>query len=122
MPAANLIQSARLLRVLLPANFVRSAFAAPEPLPRRPNVLFLFTDDQQADTIHALGNSQIRTPNVDRLIGEGVTFTNAYIMGGSSPGVRPPSRASLLSGRSLWNIDNQGIWNYEILTRSIPVS
>ncbi len=81
---------------------------------RRPNVLFLFTDDQQADTIHALGNSHIRTPNIDRLIAQGTTFTNAYIMGASSPGVCLPSRASLLSGRSLWNIDNQGIWGYEI--------
>ena len=33
----------------------------------RPNVLFLFSDDQRADTIAALGNSQIRTPNLDRL-------------------------------------------------------
>lgn len=80
----------------------------------RPNVLFLFTDDQQADTIRALGNPHIRTPNIDRLAGRGTAFTNAYIMGGSSPGVCLPSRASLLTGRTLWNIDNQGIWGYEI--------
>jgi len=81
---------------------------------QRPNVLFLFTDDQQADTIRALGNPLILTPNIDRLVAQGTAFTNAYIMGGSSPGVCLPSRAALLSGRSLWNLDNQGIWGYEI--------
>ena len=91
-----------------------TTLAAPESQPRRPNVLFLFTDDQQADTIHALGNDAIRTPNIDRLVAGGTAFTNAYIMGASSPGVCLPSRASLLSGRTLWNIDNQGIWGYEI--------
>jgi len=80
----------------------------------RPNVLFLFTDDQQADMVRALGNPHIQTPHTDRLVGEGLAFTNAYIMGGSSPGVCLPSRASLLSGRTLWNLDNQGIWGFEI--------
>jgi len=93
------------------------AVAAAEPA-SRPNVLFLFTDDQQADTINALDNPHIRTPHIDRLVRDGLSFTNAYIMGGSSPGVCLPSRASLLSGRSLWNIDNQGIWGYEISSKN----
>ena len=80
----------------------------------QPNVLFLFTDDQRFDTIHALGNEDIKTPNMDRLAHSGVAFTNAYIMGGSSPAVCSPSRASLFSGRTLWNLENQGIWWYEI--------
>jgi arylsulfatase A-like enzyme len=89
---------------------------------RRPNVLFLFTDDQQADAIGALGNPHIHTPHTDRLVREGVTFSNAYIMGSSSPGVCLPARASLLSGRTLWNLDNQGVWGYEIPERdkSLP--
>ena len=102
-----------LMLAFLPAAPSR---AAPEPV-RRPNVLFLFTDDQQADTIHALGNSHIRTPHIDRLAAGGTAFTNAYIMGGSSPGVCLPSRACLLSGRTLWNIANQGVWSYEIPER-----
>jgi len=80
----------------------------------RPNVLFLFTDDQRNDTINALGNPHILTPNMDRLARSGVAFTNAYIMGASSPAVCAPSRASLFSGRTLWNLENQGIWGYEI--------
>lgn len=80
----------------------------------RPNVLFILSDDQQYDTIGALGNEMIETPQIDSLAKSGVAFRNAYIMGGSSPGVCSPSRASLLTGRTLWNIENQGIWGYEI--------
>jgi arylsulfatase A-like enzyme len=79
-----------------------------------PNVLFLFTDDQRQDTIHAWGNRDIQTPNIDRLARSGTSFRNAYIMGASSPGVCLPSRASLLTGRTIWNIECQGIWGYEI--------
>lgn len=79
-----------------------------------PNVLFLFTDDQRQDTIHAWGNEAIQTPNIDRLAESGTSFRNAYIMGGSSPGVCLPSRASLLTGRTLWNVECQGIWRFEI--------
>lgn len=81
---------------------------------KKPNVLFLFSDDQQADTIRALGNTHIRTPNLDRLVAMGTTFTNAYIMGGSSPAVCSPSRASLMTGRTLWNLECQGLWGFEI--------
>ena len=45
---------------------------------RRPNVLVVFTDMQRADTIAALGNPVIRTPNLDRLVREGTAFTSCY--------------------------------------------
>jgi arylsulfatase A-like enzyme len=45
---------------------------------QRPNILLLFADQQRADTIGALGNPVIRTPALDRLVREGVTFTSAY--------------------------------------------
>ncbi len=44
----------------------------------KPNILFIFTDQQRADTIAALGNPIIKTPNLDRLVAEGVAFTNAF--------------------------------------------
>ena len=44
----------------------------------KPNVLYIMTDQQRFDTIAALGNSQIYTPNMDRLVKRGVTFTNCY--------------------------------------------
>ena len=61
----------------------------------RPNVLWVCTDQQRFDTIHALGNEHIRTPNLDRLIAEGVAFTRAY----SQSPICTPSRASFLTGR-----------------------
>ena len=81
---------------------------------RPPNILFLFTDDQRQDSIHAWGNEGIATPNMDRLAHDGLSFRNAYIMGGSSPAVCSPSRASLMTGRTLWNIECQGMWGFEI--------
>lgn len=71
---------------------------------KRPNVLFLLTDDQRADTIHALGNPAIQTPNLDRLARASMVFRNAYCMGGSVPAVCLPSRVMLLSGRSLFHV------------------
>ena len=65
------------------------------PETARPNILWLCTDQQRYDTIRALGNSRINTPNIDRLIGEGVAFERAYCQ---SP-VCTPSRASFLTGR-----------------------
>ena len=44
----------------------------------RPNILFIMTDQQRFDTIAALGNPDIYTPNLDGLVRRGVTFTQAY--------------------------------------------
>ena len=44
----------------------------------QPNILFILTDMQRADTIAALGNPVIKTPNLDRLVREGTSFTNAF--------------------------------------------
>ena len=46
---------------------------------RRPNILWYCTDQQRFDTIRALGNTQIRTPNIDRLVADGMAFRNAYV-------------------------------------------
>jgi len=75
---------------------------------KRPNILFLFTDDQRFDTIHALGNDQIATPNMDRLVARGTACTDAYIMGGSAAAVCMPSRAMLMTGRTLYHLQAQG--------------
>ncbi len=75
---------------------------------KRPNILFLFTDDQRFDTINALGYSEIATPNMDRLVRAGTAFRNAYIMGGSCGAVCMPSRAMLMTGRTLYHLDRQG--------------
>ena len=71
---------------------------------RRPNVLFLLADDQQFDTIRALGNPAIHTPNLDRLVARGTAFRNAYIVGGNVPAVCCPSRAMIHTGRPFFRI------------------
>ena len=75
---------------------------------KRPNILFLFTDDQRFDTLSALGNSEIHTPNMDKLVRQGTAFKHAHIMGGTSGAVCMPSRAMMLSGRTLFSIERQG--------------
>lgn len=110
----TVVSSRFFLTLLLSAACCASGWSAPS----KPNVLFLFTDDQPVGTIHALGASHIRTPNMDRLVAGGTAFTNAYIMGGSSPGVCLPSRAMLMSGRTLWNIESRGMWGYEISSKN----
>ncbi len=47
----------------------------------QPNVLLLFSADQRADTLGALGNADIRTPALDGLTQQGTAFTRAYCMG-----------------------------------------
>lgn len=74
----------------------------------RPNILFLLTDDQRFDTIHALGNPDIITPNMDFLVSRGAAFTQAHIPGGSSGAVCMPSRAMINSGRRLYDLCGQG--------------
>ncbi|MGH7484933.1 MAG: sulfatase family protein, partial [bacterium] len=61
---------------------------------KRPNVLFLMADQFRFDAIRALGNGDIYTPNIDRLVGRGVTLTNTY----SQCPVCVPSRYTIRTG------------------------
>jgi len=61
-----------------------------------PNIVFLLSDDQRPDTIAALGNSIIRTPNLDELVKAGTSFTRAVC---ANP-ICTPSRAEILTGVS----------------------
>jgi arylsulfatase A-like enzyme len=79
----------------------------------KPNVLVLLTEDQNIYTIAALGNKEISTPNLDKLVADGTTFTNAHVNGGLSGAICQPSRAMLLTGRTLFNIDRQARDNQE---------
>ena len=92
---------ARLACLLLPVT----AFAAAAG---QPNILFLFTDDQSFETIRALGHTDIDTPNLDRLVARGTTFTHTYNMGSWQPAVCVASRTMLNTGRSLWDAQIAG--------------
>jgi len=86
------------LVVLLTGMMTINAVAAPQ----KPNILFIFADDQCYDTIGALGNDEVKTPNLDRLATSGVSFRNTYNMGGWNGAVCVASRAMLNTGRMVW--------------------
>ncbi len=73
--------------------------------PSKPNIVFIFADDMTYTAINALGNNEIRTPNLDRLVDQGTTFTHAYNMGAWNGAVCVASRAMIISGRSVWDVN-----------------
>src|SRR5260221_5169638 len=76
---------------------------APGAEPRRPNFVFVYTDDQRWDAMGVVQREQgergrfpwLKTPNMDRLASEGVRFRNAFVVNS----LCAPSRASYLTGR-----------------------
>lgn len=66
---------------------------------KKMNVVFILSDDQRYNTIHALGNNDIITPNLDKLVQMGTSFTRAHIMGGRQGAICMPSRVMMLTGR-----------------------
>lgn len=81
----------------------------------RPNILFLFADDQRADTIGAWGNPHIRTPNLDRLAAAGFSFRGNYCFGGNSGAVCVPSRAMLMSGKTWFHVNTATLEGTKLL-------
>ena len=87
------------------------AFAACQPASEDHgplNVVIFYTDDQRFDTIAALGNDEIITPNLDRLVREGTAFTHAHTMGGLHGALCAPSRSMLMTGRSMFSLLGPG--------------
>ena len=70
---------------------------------KKPNILFILADDQAYNTIGALGNEEVITPNLDKLVESGVSFTHAYNMGGWHGAVCVASRTMFNTGRTVWN-------------------
>ena len=88
-----------------PASFVLSLFLclpAPAFSAEQKDILFLFADDFAFDCVHALGNEEVATPNIDRLVERGTTFTHAYNMGAWGGAVCVASRTMLVTGKFVW--------------------
>ncbi len=98
------------LCVCLLLGFAGDACITPaaEPFPR-PNVLLLLADDQRADTIAALGNRLIETPNLDALVNRGLVFRRATC---SYP-ICYVSRAEIFSGCHGWENGVDGVTQNE---------
>ena len=69
-------------------------FVAADSLPKKPNIVFILTDDQGYGDISAHGNPILKTPNLDRLHAEGVRFTDFHVSPTCSP-----TRSALMTGR-----------------------
>jgi arylsulfatase A-like enzyme len=80
----------------------------------RPNLLFLYTDEQRFDTLAAYGNDQIEMPNLNRLAESSTVFERAYV---TQP-VCTPSRSTLLTG--LWPHQNGCVRNNIPLAPETP--
>lgn len=90
-PMSIVHQTCRLLLIFAAVSAATGVRAA-----ERPNVLLIVSDDQRPDTLAALGNKVIQTPNLDRLVQQGTAFTRATC---GNP-ICTPSRAEILSGCS----------------------
>ncbi len=80
------------LPVLIFLLFVNTAHLFSQ---QKPNIIFILTDDQRWDALGAMGNSIIKTPNLDKLAREGALFQNAYV----TTSICAVSRASILTGQ-----------------------
>jgi arylsulfatase A-like enzyme len=69
---------------------------------KKPNFLFIITDDQSPFSLKAYGNQICQTPNIDKLASEGITVTSAYVQGSWMSAVSVPSRTQLMTGRNVW--------------------
>ena len=84
---------------------------AESPVPRPPNIILIYTDDQGFGDVSCLNSeAKFQTPNIDRLAREGITFTDAHC----SDTVCTPSRYGLLTGRYAWRTTlKRGVYGAE---------
>lgn len=72
---------------------------------KRPNILFCISDDQSYIHTSFQGTNEIKTPNFDRIARNGILFQNAY----SNASSCSPSRASILTGKNIWELEEGGL-------------
>jgi arylsulfatase A-like enzyme len=85
-------------------QFLAAAAALAAQTAKRPNILFAIADDQSWLHTSFAGDPVVKTPNFDRIARAGVYCNNAF---STCPGCAP-SRASVLTGRSIWQLEEAG--------------
>ncbi|MCC2686807.1 MAG: arylsulfatase, partial [Paenibacillaceae bacterium] len=68
---------------------------------RRPNIIYILTDDLGYGDLSCYGATKLHTPNADRLADRGMRFTDCH----SSSSVCTPTRYSILTGRYCWRTE-----------------
>ncbi|HEX3628060.1 MAG TPA: sulfatase-like hydrolase/transferase [Verrucomicrobiae bacterium] len=89
------------------------------PAARKPNFLVLVADDQCFRTINALNNTEVLTPNFDRLLKRGTTFTHCFHQGSWTGAVCVASRAMMHTGRFLWDCGGDRCGNYPLFGETL---
>lgn len=69
----------------------------------KPNFIVIITDDQTYETLRSLNTKEISTPNMDRLVRNGTTFTHTFNQGSWSGAVSVASRSMLITGQNVIN-------------------
>jgi arylsulfatase A-like enzyme len=84
---------------------------------RRPNIVFIITDDQRWDSLGVTGHRFARTPNVDRLAREGALFTNFF----ATTPLCSPSRVSFLTGQyaHAHKVTNNGRVGLDVISHTL---
>ncbi|MEZ6195154.1 MAG: sulfatase-like hydrolase/transferase [Planctomycetota bacterium] len=90
--------------IRLPLLVLLLAAFAPAQEDSRPDVLFLFADDLRTDGVGAFGNPHVRTPATDAIVRRGMRFDRNYCLGSMHGAACQPSRAMLMSGRTLYRV------------------
>ena len=96
--------------------------AGESPLRRKPNFLVIVADDQCFRTLNALNNDEVQTPNFDRLMARGTTFTHCFHQGSWSGAVCVASRAMMHTGRYLWTCGGESCGNYPLLGETLQAN
>ncbi len=106
----------RTLSRTLSIHFGLDALGPPElvRMPAKPNILFINTDQQTWNHVSAYGNRHVRTPNIDRLAANGISFMRSYC---ADP-VCAPARASWMTG--LYTSENGVAFNGGLMHEDIP--
>ena len=80
---------------------------------KKPNILFIFSDQHRGDTLGSVGHPVIKTPNLDKLAKEGVVFRRCYT---NSP-LCVPARSTLASGLY---VNQHGAWDNDAPADDAP--
>ncbi|HEX3624291.1 MAG TPA: sulfatase-like hydrolase/transferase [Verrucomicrobiae bacterium] len=86
---------------------------------KKPNFVVIVADDQCYRTLNALNNKEVRTPNFDRLMARGTTFTHCFHQGSWTGAVCIASRAMMHTGRYLWTCGGASCGNYPLLGETL---
>lgn len=92
---ANFAEVRALSTLILTLFIVPTVHVMASEEDRRPNIIFILTDDQWADSLGCMGNPVVKTPHLDRLAVEGTLFLNATV----TSTICTPSRASFFTGQ-----------------------